>query len=138
MNINTTQYDFKEARKNRQKNNINLILDSIKCNNISRFHQNINNEKLTQMLNTLEISFEYLWEKCREDLDYAKITSLHLAKNSSRQGTKDETFQLDICNKVAQPCGINIEKLSTTALRATKDGKIITNGEAKNISKMNV
>lgn len=135
MSLNAIQYDFMKARKDRQKININLVYDCIKCNDIPRFHENINNKELNRTLNTLKLSFDYLWKKCTEDLDYAKIISLHLAKNATRQGTKDETIQLDICDKVAQPCGIKILKLSTTAWRATKDGKVITNDESKSTSK---
>ena len=58
---------------------------------------------------------------------------------ASRQGTNDEKEQLKVCNITTSKCGIFIENLTSTALRLTKDGNIVSKNDMKkyNITKDN-
>ena len=123
--------DFQEIRKNRQKVNNAKVLQSLIDNNIDDFNNNVNQKELARSLEYLMTTAEELMTSCQENEKLAKMTSLHLSKNSTRQGSKDEALQLETCNEAMMPYGISIENLSTTHARPTKDGQIVNKKEAK-------
>lgn len=123
--------DFKNIRVNRQKNNNLSVINCIINNNKIEFYKNINEKELERTIDGLEITFDEFWKKCNEDIMFAKLAAGCISNCASRQGTTDETEQIKICNFISQLCGINITNLTTTAIRPTKDGKIITKEEMK-------
>lgn len=130
--------DFKQHRNERQKNNNELVLNCIINNNIKSFKKNINKNKLDELIHDdFETNFDKFWNKCVSDNIYAKLVSKYLSKLATRQGSKDEIKQLEICNSITELFNINIKKLNSNEYRPTKDGKIISNKEMKklNISK---
>jgi hypothetical protein len=117
----------KNLRVDRQnKNDIN-VLESILSENITekKLKECCNNKEYERTLNDLSLSFNELKLKCVDDNLFAKLFARHVSINSSRQGTKDETYILDICNITAKKLGIEIINLPNTEYRPTKDGNII-------------
>lgn len=129
--------NFQELRMERQKYNNQLIVNSIKNNDEKSFYKNINRKEYDRLLTTLEISHLELWKKCQNDILFSKLVASNISKKASRQGSKDEFTQINICNQIAQKIKIKIEILNKTAYRPTKDGKIISFEEMKkeNITK---
>lgn len=129
MNIKPIEINFLNIRFERQKINNLLALESIKNQDLTK---NINIKEFERILDELNINKTELLDKCKYDDITAKILSGRIAINASRQGSKDENMQLTTCNITTSKFGIKIEKLSTTALRPTKIGKIFENYEIKN------
>lgn len=138
MKINEFKLDaiflnFENIRKTRQYNNNNTVFQIIKNNNLDDFYKNINEKELIRLLEEFNISFDDFWDKCRECDLSIKLLSRILSKKSSRQGSKDELKQIDICNFIAKKCGVKITYLSNVAFRPTKEGKIYSNDEIKKL-----
>ena len=132
--IKSIKRDFKLMRKDRQLYNNTELYTIIKDNDKVRFHQKCNNKALLRYIKFLEISFEDIWNRCLIDDIFCKSTVMYVAKSATRQGGKDEKEQLKTCNETSKKLGINIEKLSSTAIRATKNGKIITQKQMKELN----
>jgi hypothetical protein len=132
MSIPTSiKLNFKNIRIIRQKHNILLVFNSIKDNEQSEFYNNINRNELARTLEELDLRIDTFWEKCRKDYLFAKISSCHLAKRASRQGSKDEDVQIRTCNFITKLCGVYITNLTTTCFRPTKDGHIVSKQDMK-------
>ena len=87
---------------------------------------------MERQLKELQWDFKTYWNHLREDLEgggRAWHAARNLAINAARQGTKDETTQLAICNSLSKRYKIKITKLPCRALRPTKDGKILSKSE---------
>jgi hypothetical protein len=125
--------DFKDIRSSRQRNNNLKVLECIQTDNKKDFYKNINESELKRILEDLEITFDELWNKCKDDIMFAKLVSKMISKKSSRQGVNDEAEQLKICNSISTLYDIDITNLTVSAIRPTKDGKIITNDEMKKL-----
>lgn len=121
--------DFQNIRIERQKLNNLLVFNSIKQENIKKFDESINKEELKRVLEETELTREELLHKCRENDILGKVTSGRISKNATRQGTKDEAYQIDICDSVSKKFGISILNLPNTAYRPTKDGRIISKND---------
>ena len=126
--------NFKNIRINRQKNNNNIVYESIKTNDLKTFDKSINNDELKRKLLDIECTKEELILECQNNDLICKIISSTISKKSTRQCTKDETQQINICNSIAEKCGILIKNLNVKELRPTKDGKIINEIEMKNLN----
>jgi len=103
-----------EQRNERQEHNNKLAYDAIKSNPKKTNDNNINDKALDRLLtytnyNNLD---EMIKDKNNHEEIIIKISSLYIAKNASRQGTKDEDLQLE-----------NINKLHEYDIIITKDGK---------------
>jgi len=72
---------------------------------------------------------EECFTKCIEDDKFCILLSRIISKKASRQGIKDETEQLRICNITSQQYNINIINLSQSEYRPTKDGQILSKKE---------
>jgi hypothetical protein len=123
--LKIVELDCKNIRKERQKLNNLLVFEDIKSNNINSLNNNINNEQLKRVLEELNISKKELIKLCQENEIMNKILSSCIAKNASRQGTKDEELILKTCNIISSKFGINIENLPAKTYRPTKCGKIL-------------
>ena len=120
-------FNFTNIRTERQKvNNLAVYQSLIQKSFNKKF---INEEELKRVLEDLELSEIQLLDKCAEDYLFAKVLSRDIAKNASRQGSKDESTQLEICNLTSSKFGIYIEDLPNFSFRPTKDGRIITKKE---------
>ena len=131
MDIIPLQVDFMNIRSERQKINNLLVYTTIINNDYNKFDQSINNKELGRILEELQISKTQLLDKCKEDILFGKLLAGRISKVASRQGSKDETYQLDICNSTANRIGINIENLSSTAYRPTKEGLIVSSNDMR-------
>tara|TARA_A100001015_G_scaffold296926_1_gene377810 strand:+ start:1898 stop:2620 length:723 start_codon:yes stop_codon:yes gene_type:complete len=129
--IQPYQLDFKDIRSSRQKNNDITVYQNIKNNDKKLFYKNINTKELDRTLEFLNMNFEQFWTKCIQDDDFCKLSARHISKCASRQGSKDETEQIKICNLTTEKFGVKITNLSAKAYRPTKDGKILSNEEMK-------
>lgn len=103
-----------EQRNERQEHNNKLAYDAIKLNPKKPNDNNINDKALDRLLsytnyNNLD---EMIKDKNNHEEIINKISSLYIAKNASRQGTKDEDLQLE-----------NINKLQEYDITIIKDGK---------------
>lgn len=125
------ELDFKDIRNVRQRNNNKTVYESIKNNDMKTFDENINFEEFKRSLQDLELTKEEFLKKCCEDDYFCKLASRNISKNASRQGSKDEIEQLRTCNFTSQKCGVLITNLTSTALRPTKDGQIVSKDEMK-------
>ena len=123
--------NFKDIRNVRQQNNNKTVYHSIKTNQIKTFNENINDKEFQRLLHDLEFTEKEFFEKCIEDDKFCIAISRLISKNASRQGTKDETEQLRTCNITSQQYGVFIRNLTTTELRPTKDGYIVSKNEMK-------
>jgi hypothetical protein len=124
-----TKIDYLNLRNERQHINNNKVINAIKSRNMNDFNDNINKKELVRVIEEINISVDELINKCANDDILCKITSGRISKNASRQGTNDETLQLEMCNMTTSKLGVFVNNLTSTAFRPTKDGKIISKGE---------
>ena len=108
------------------------MLQLLQTKNIKLVKHYCNIKELHRLLEDLDIDEERLINKCADDLLFAKVVARQISKMASRQGTKDEAFILQKCNKTTSKVGVYVENLSITAFRPTKDGRILTNKEYEN------
>ena len=134
--------NFEDIRNTRQAYNNKIVYNSLKCESLSVntkkhnktqkeknkkiFLENINYKEFERTLEDLDISEEKLFEKCRNDEIFCRLTSRHISKQASRQGSRDEMEQLKTCNIITEQYGITITNLSTTDSIPTKQGEIIS------------
>lgn len=129
------EYDFKSIRKNRQQDNDTKVYNSIKTGEID--FSSINNNSLERIRERLGKTNEELFNRYDIDDfhqlqdDYHQLLAMCLSKQSSRQGSKDEKIQLEVCNEISRQYGIYIENLPNDTLRPTKDGEILSKKEMK-------
>ena len=91
----------------------------------------INFKSLDRLAELLNCTREDLYEKCKEDYDYALTLAHSCTILASRQGSKDESFVLDEINKVSKGFGIYVQSLNNQDLRPTKDGRVLNKEEFK-------
>jgi len=128
--MNPIQFDIHTIRQERQRINNSLVLEGMKMRDLTK---NVNRKELDRALNEMEITEEQFLDKCATDIIFAKGLAGRISINASRQGTKDEDFQITTCNITSSKCGTTIENLSATAYRPTKNGDIITNSQVKTL-----
>ena len=123
--------NFKDIRTCRQNNNNNIVYESLQEGNQKRLYENINHKEYKRTLEYIEFTEEEFISKCKEDIIFAKLASINISKNASRQGSKDEKEQLRTCDITSRKCGISIKILTATELRPTKKGSIVSNDDMK-------
>jgi hypothetical protein len=119
--------DILSIRNDRQNKNNLLAIKSIEEGNLT---QNINIKEYKRVLDELHNinkTEKDLLEDCKNNIITKYILAGRISINSSRQGSKDENLQLEICNMTFSKCGIYIKKLSSSSFRPTKKGEIINN-----------
>jgi hypothetical protein len=125
--IKPIEFDIMSIRTNRQNENNMLAHLSIKKKDLTN---NINKEeykRVLQELDKINIKEAELLEECRTNIITATLLSSRISINASRQGSKDEQFQLDVCKTTFSKCGIFLSNLSSISFRPTKNGEIIDN-----------
>ena len=115
-------------------NNIN-VFQSLKDNNITDLYKFCNTKELKRVLDETQTSLILIIEKCKNDDIFTKVLAGRISINASRQGLKDEIFIIEVCNSITSKCGVNLTKLSATAYRPSKNGKIVTNKQYKLMNK---
>ncbi|MCK4967682.1 MAG: hypothetical protein KAS12_01390 [Candidatus Aenigmarchaeota archaeon] len=120
--------DCFDLRIQRQKDNDAEMLKVLKASDKINIFKYCNYKKLIKIMESLNITLDKL---CKKDDDFLKLLSMMLSKDASRQGTKDETYVLDTCAKIARKVGVKIENLPTNGCRPSKSGPIISNLEFK-------
>lgn len=124
--IKPIMLDCSNLRNTRQATNNMLVHEAIQSNNMSKFDKLINEKELQRVLEELDnISKTELIDMCMSNKVLSKVLSGRISKKASRQGTKDEMTQIDVCNSTASKVGVHIENLSVFAYRPTKNGDII-------------
>lgn len=134
MSLTPIYIDCKNLRNERQNINNKIVFDAIISNDIYSFNNNINHNELNRLLQDTNLTLEELFKECKENHLINKLVSRQISINSSRQGCKDELIQINICSIFAKNYGIIIDKLDINAYRPTKDGKIISKKEFKNLN----
>lgn len=129
--IEPIKLDYKNLRNERQLYNNNIVFHSIINNDNEIFNDNINHKELERLLSEINLTKDELIIECKKNIILAKIVSRQISIKSSRQGSKDETLQINICSELAKHLGIIIEKLNSKSYRPVKDGRIITKKELK-------
>ena len=128
---NPIEQNFKDIRLARQTNNNKNVYESLRNGNQKTLYENINQIEYKRTLVDVELTEADFVLKCRDDEKFAKLAASHISKNASKQCSKDEIEQLRTCNITAEKCGISINILTSTELRPTKDGSIVSNDEMK-------
>nr|QFG74012.1 MAG: hypothetical protein [Megaviridae environmental sample] len=131
------QIDFKKERVLRQNKNNKKVLQALINNDLDNCNFiNIKelNRVILELQDNLDESYtkEKLLRKCSTNKESATLLAGRISKRSNRQGNKDETTQLEVCNKIAQKYNIIIEQLNNNAMRALKNNnRIISSEELK-------
>lgn len=123
---NISVLDFQGIRRERQRHNINNIIECISQSKYKSLTPFINQTELSRVLDETQMDANTLYSHCNENQILLIVLAGRIAKNSTRQGTKDEQLQIDVCNKFANKYNITIENLTTVAFRPTKDGRIVS------------
>lgn len=123
--------DFQQIRKQRQRETNARIIQHILKSNYTELIPYINEMELVRVLEETGLERDALFQECKKNDILITVLSGRIAKNSTRQGSKDEHVQLDVCNRFANQFGVNIENLSAFAFRPTKDGRIVSAAEIK-------
>jgi hypothetical protein len=130
--------NFGNIREERQKLNDKIVYDLIKTNNYHDLKRNCNNKDLARLLSNCNISLEQLFDECNKNDLLLQITSSKISKLASRQGSSDESIQIEMCNKTSSQFSINIKQLPNDALRPCKNGGIITKEQFKLMTDKNL
>lgn len=129
--LNPIKLDIKNIREDRQKINNLKVFNAIKNKDKKELLKNCNNNELERVLKDLKDNIDGLIDKCSNNDYMNNILSGRISKNATRQGCKDESIQLSICNEVSKYLDINIENLTQNAYRPKKTGEIINHKEFK-------
>lgn len=98
--------DIISLRKNRQKINNEQVFNSLLDNKV---HEDVNLLEFNRVLSELNMTKDELLNYCSVNTIGAKILAGRIAKNASRQGSKDENTQFQVCIDTASKCGIYIK-----------------------------
>lgn len=129
--IKPIEIDIMSIRANRQNENNALANVSIINKDLTK---NINNEEYKRVLHELlrvHITEDELLEECRTNIITTTLLASRISINASRQGSKDEQLQLEVCKKTFSKCGIVLNNLSSSSFRPTKNGEIVDNNTCK-------
>ena len=113
--------DIEKYRKDRQLENINLVVE-----HIYKAHKTIESSDSVN-INALQRVYEYIGreeviQKSKNDEAFAKLVALYCCKSSSRQGSNDETYILDTLKKFMSSIGMKFEKSNINSLIPIKSG----------------
>ena len=88
-----------------------------------------NKEQLKRTIKYLDIEFDDLIEKCKEDNMFCKLLSMNISISASRQGSTDEHFIFDECNKFLDNFDSKIKKLGVNDKIPSECGNILSKKE---------
>jgi hypothetical protein len=128
---NLRRINFNDLRTERQRYNDQIVYEALIEKNETKLITICNLNQLNKIKLELNKTMIELFDECETNNLFAKLLSINISKNSSRQGITDEELQLTICNNISSNCGINIKKLNKNELRPCNDGRIISMNEYK-------
>jgi hypothetical protein len=134
MSSNNISIKLVEQRQSRQDTNNKVAYDTIKNKKINPNNKNINKEALNRLLaytNYNDLS-ELIKDKNNSENNIMLLISLYIAKNASRQGTKDECLQLENINVLQE---YNVIIVKDGKLRPIKTGGFSKSGKHINTLK---
>jgi hypothetical protein len=117
----------KELRVNRQTLNNELISKILECGDVVELKKNCNPKALERVTEFVGLSFDEIIEKCKTDIDFRRMISMYISKNSSKQGSVDEKMILVGVALEARKVGVELRPLNNTALRPVKDSSRVLN-----------
>lgn len=121
--------DFKKTRDDRRKANIEGVFD----NEGHLREDTYNPNKLDMLVDVLPINRTSLLKLCKRIDVVKKLVAFSIAKDSSRQGSRDELLQIEVINDVCVPLGLRCNNLGKNAVRAVKGtSDLVYNKPAKN------
>ncbi len=85
-------------RQERQLNTNKQLFEALQSGEIITVKKYCNEKELRRYLLELDISLEFVMNKCKTDIIYAKTVAKLISKNSTRQCDLDETEQIRVCN----------------------------------------
>jgi len=98
---------------------------------MKKFRDNINHKELIRLQEDMDKTFEQIIRECSENEMSMKLFARLIAKNPTRQGTKDESRQIEVCAEAAKLNDITIKQLGNKEVRPSKDGRILTLNDIK-------
>lgn len=125
------QINFDAIRSGRQIFNNSEVYDAIKSSDNTKFDSLINKNEYDRLLIEVNRTSGEFLEECRNSDILCRTAAGRISKQASRQGTKDEDAQLEICGLISKNLGISISNLNNKAYRPTKNGRIISHEEMK-------
>lgn len=135
MSIQPIKLDCSNLREQRQLLNNKLAEEWLVSKGQKSHKTHINIKSFNKLVDYLSIDKKDLFEKCIKDELYKKTIAFSIAILSSRQGSLDERYVLNACNKISSMVDINIVNLSSNQFRPKKSGEIINNKDYKKCSK---
>lgn len=117
----------KQLRVLRQSENNRIISDILSDKDIPLLKKSCNMFELTRILDDLNLDIHELLQQCEDNIYIKKLTARSISKNSSRQGSKDEAFIINECNRVLNNIGIRVKNLPNQEYFITKGGGIHKN-----------
>ena len=132
MSKQPVKRDFEKIRELRRVANVKNVLDLIEQKNEIELKKNCNEKALERVKDCLDVDIEQLFDECSKNKYTAYLLAMNIAKNPTRQGSKDEDLQFEVCNLTMNPLGVKIKNLSVNEFRPIKSG-----GIAKNTDKVN-
>lgn len=92
----------------------------------------INFKSLDRLAELIGVSRTYLYQKSRDDYEFALALAHGCAIAAARQGAKDEYFVLNEINNFTKSFGVYVQPLGNKDLRPVKDGRILNAKEFEN------
>lgn len=141
MNTSINEIDIFDLRRARQEINNDKVRKLLMKDTLSKkeLEKECNPKEIKRMLEdiTKQIGYEFTFQdfhkKCKEDPIYMLSVAPRISKNCSRQGSKDESTVLTICNDSTSKHGVNIIQLPNDSIRAHKySSKLIDKEEYNN------
>jgi hypothetical protein len=125
--------DVSDLRKERQKYNNSLVADKLYNDSpsYSELDKIANIKAVDRLLDELEMEYDDLLTECANNHLYSKTVAIAIAKNSTRQGKKDESFVIDGIANAMKEYGYEIRCCGVNEYRPCKDGQMLTNEEFK-------
>jgi len=125
------EINFSTLREERQKINNNITFDAIKQKDKNTLYKVCNELELQRILDEEKQTLDQLLDECENNNLAIRFLARTIAKKASRQGSRDELTQLQVCNQTSSKYGIIIESLPNDALRPCKDGSIVSKQQFK-------
>lgn len=110
--------DFLAEREKRQLINIHRAAEALKKGTLDK--KNLNIPAFERFCSRSPLSTEEVLQRCQSDAVFLNAVAQHVAILSSRQGSKDESFLMDVLRGVLSPSGVDVKNLPNNDRRALK------------------
>jgi DNA-binding Xre family transcriptional regulator len=134
-NVKTTMFvaNLTEIRTSRQINTNRCLAEELAYSDVNEknLKKLLNFKALDRLCDLMDCSRKDIYDKCQGNYEFALVVAHGCSVQSSRQGTKDESYVLSKLSTVFEHCGIFIKSLKTDELRPTRDGKLLSKEQFK-------